>query len=558
MPDAPASRPPYVAAAAAPSYQGGLPVIDDGADQFGHACVPPLCAVPFTDTTSSSGATPRTGGGLTARSGGATTARSSDGKGTPREVERVPLGYRPSGYVQGAPGSSGGGGQHGGCAGPGDGGATNLPQYQFQQQVSTSPLTTARSGGALSSPSSSHGDEMSSRSVAAAASDTATSVRIPWLNDLSREIEVMRHVIMQENSRIRAQLEEQRELSSRLRDQLQALGRMAPIGTSAGGPPVMAVMSSGAADSAGTAGARGGAMLAAEAVAEPWRAAVGKERVLFHRRRRCIEWRILGFAMPNEGPTARIRTRRHCFELPEYPGFAFRLSFGDCSAASSSSSSSSRSTERFPGEVSRAAPVEGQATATAVCPQNDGVASSAESRDSGSGTGEADGVTIRSKPHTAEIAVEDDHLAPRGCRLRLRAFPAPGAAASTPANDVSDACLWATLEVEVQAAGSESSFLLGRSLVPQPLACGMGCAVCDCERPSGPSTVDVVCRAHLEFAGYVRRALRPLLLSSSLRAPGGDGFCGEAFAAVAAVAASAAAGLPGARVEGGSSACGAS
>merc|ERR1712216_617427 len=139
--------------------------------------VPPLArssgpgSAPGTARSGSSSATPRTGGH---------TARSSDGKGTPRDCERLPLGARPS------------------------------------RGLNTPPISARSAAGLSSTPSSTQGDPISSRSLrgdpycqdvsgglhgVAEVSGNGHLPRPAWCNDLSREIEVMRHVILQENVR---------------------------------------------------------------------------------------------------------------------------------------------------------------------------------------------------------------------------------------------------------------------------------------------------------------------------------------------------------------------
>merc|ERR1719330_1684765 len=74
--------------------------------------------------------------------------------------------------------------------------------------VTSSPTSTQ--GGLSARSHASAGPEMhhcqSFSSQIAAAASSAVEPRPPWLVDLSREIQVMRHVILQENARLREQI----------------------------------------------------------------------------------------------------------------------------------------------------------------------------------------------------------------------------------------------------------------------------------------------------------------------------------------------------------------
>ncbi|CAK0874089.1 unnamed protein product [Prorocentrum cordatum] len=154
---------------------------------------------------------------LSARSAGSScgnTARSSEGKGTPREHEWHHLGARPPRTT-----SSG----------------AVVPRLVVDgvPRAVGSPLATARGLSSPSSPTSSR-CAASSRSltelqdaVHLAAGPSPRSSRgaapgcgaVPpqWAKDLSREIEIMRHVILQENSRLRAHIQEEKEALRLLR-----------------------------------------------------------------------------------------------------------------------------------------------------------------------------------------------------------------------------------------------------------------------------------------------------------------------------------------------------
>jgi len=141
--------------------------------------------------------------------------------------------------------------------------------------------------------------------------------RPAWCNDLSREIEVMRHVILQENVRLKDQLRELTDESIQLRNRLGV-----QIVTGADGRRAL-VSCSGAPPTAGEPEVQvaGWSMPAAELGSStsvldvPWR---GQQRV--------VEWRINGLNGPQ---AAELRERdRSTFELAEYPGVVFSLSFG--------------------------------------------------------------------------------------------------------------------------------------------------------------------------------------------------------------------------------------
>lgn len=236
--------------------------------------VPPLRhgTAPLSSRSgSSASATPRTGGG---------TARSSDGRGTPRDAERLPLNALrstpPSGVQSADPG--------------------------MFQRPAVSPLTTSRSGAVSSTPSS-DAEGLSSRSGMAADSSWgyhdgaaqqhvvyASEVHRPaWCDDLSREIEVMRHVIIKESARLKEQLQGLDKATGELR------GHVVPRPGASSSPPRSLEASS---YTAGTC----------------------------PKRRRAVEWCVRGM----DGPRAASLGQgdKSTFTLPEYPGATFAFAFG--------------------------------------------------------------------------------------------------------------------------------------------------------------------------------------------------------------------------------------
>lgn len=406
--------------------------------------VPPLSvSAPQTARSgSSSGATPRTGGG---------TARSSDGKGTPRDCERLPLGTLRS---ERAPGN------HSGSAG----GSTNdVPQLglsvetrigvgvsqqaPYTPPVPSSPLTTWRSG-AVSSPASSQGAP-SSRSLAEPCSggmpldgglsamglEAQQVVRPAWLNDMSREIEIMRHVIMQENRRLRDQIQGGRDTANCLR---RILANPSPESAAAtpcrGGP-----RSSPGLDGCCAAGRlRCGEILC---------------------RKRVVEWRIRG-VYGQKGAEIAI-CAKSVFDLPEYSDVSFCFKFG--------------------------AKRRGQAPTLAPTTSQGASASS-------------------SSPCHLMLRVSG-----KGCAcLCLRI----GIVAETEATDVA-ASSAATLQEPQEAVPLEeeqpkqAAIPLGGTL--GSLLNGCGQVACPCSWPQAPGCT-VVCRAQIEFAGFKVSNDEPLRL----------------------------------------------
>mmetsp|Transcript_45560 Transcript_45560/g.90301 ORF Transcript_45560/g.90301 Transcript_45560/m.90301 type:complete len:428 (+) Transcript_45560:105-1388(+) len=274
--------------------------------------VPPLSvSAPQTARSgSSSGATPRTGGGTARSSDGKGTARSSDGKGTPRDCERLPLGTLRSERASGNHSSSAAGSgnnvpQLGLTADARIGGGVSQ-QAPYTPPVPSSPLTTWRSG-AISSPASSQG-AASSRSLVEPCSgaapplaqgfETQQVVRPAWLNDMSREIEVMRHVIMQENRRLREQIRIGRDEACCLRQILASESAVAA--PCPGGPQ----------SSFGLSGCCAAGQRSSNALC----------------RKRVVEWRIRG--VDGQKGTELAVCAKSVFDLPEYPDTSFCFKFG--------------------------------------------------------------------------------------------------------------------------------------------------------------------------------------------------------------------------------------
>lgn len=114
-------------------------------------------------------------------------------------------------------------------------------------------------------------------------------VRPAWLNDMSREIEVMRHVIMQENRRLREQIRDGRDEANCLRQIL-----LSPSQKSAAATPCCAV----------------GRLRSGETLC----------------RKRVVEWRIRG--VDGQKGTELAICARSVFDLPEYPDVSFSFKFG--------------------------------------------------------------------------------------------------------------------------------------------------------------------------------------------------------------------------------------
>eukprot|EP00928_Gymnodinium_smaydae_P080725 TRINITY_DN64371_c0_g1_i1.p1 TRINITY_DN64371_c0_g1~~TRINITY_DN64371_c0_g1_i1.p1 ORF type:complete len:371 (+),score=50.57 TRINITY_DN64371_c0_g1_i1:67-1113(+) len=233
-------------------------------------------APPTARSSTSSVATPRTGGG--------TTARSSDGRGTPREHERLPLGTRPPRAVMEVPRLS---------SGP----------LQLSATAAYSPLTSARSG-VISSPTSTQG-ALSSRREGDAfcygrqdsnnACPQRTMASYYAEAGLSREIEAMRHVIVKENNRLRERIAEGQAA-------VRALAATLP-------PPPSETFQEGPVDAVSPM------------------------------RRRVVEWTVRG-VNGVAGASEGLRGW-HRFEIPEMPSVSFTLAFGGNRSWSGSSASSS-------------------------------------------------------------------------------------------------------------------------------------------------------------------------------------------------------------------------
>lgn len=283
---------------------------------------------PLSSRSGSSSATPRTGGG---------TARSSDGKGTPRDAERLPLGALRSSLP--------------GEAWPAQAAAANAPQTP---RPCGSPLTTARSGAVSSTPSS-EADGLSSRSRGDSwyqdppsgrrggyerddrgghAEPADEAARPSWCSDLSREIEVMRHVILKENVRLNDQIRGLEESCLQLRRHVEpgAVGALVS-GGAAGEGPLAATSPAGDARWLEAAPVVGGA-------------------VPCHRRR-TVEWRLR--AVDGSRAGERGERDRSSFELPEYPEVAFVMTFGAGRREKVAESDAGASGQRWPCRLSLSA-----------------------------------------------------------------------------------------------------------------------------------------------------------------------------------------------------------
>jgi len=127
-------------------------------------------------------------------------------------------------------------------------------------------------------------------------------VRPAWLNDMSREIEVMRHVIMQENRRLREQIRDGRDEANSLRQILASPSPESEAVTPCRGGPRT---------SPGLSGC----------------CAMGRRRngeVLC--RKRVVEWRING--VDGQKGTELAVCAKSIFDLPEYPDVSFCFKFG--------------------------------------------------------------------------------------------------------------------------------------------------------------------------------------------------------------------------------------
>jgi len=218
-------------------------------------------SVPHSARSTNSSATQRTGGTL--------TARSSDGKGTPRDCERLSLSDLRSGSLQ----------------------------Y----------------------------DDLSAR----AQRQEYLLQKTPWQGELSRELEIMRFVIVKENEKLKEQLQKLQEECAQLQTEL-ADGNSRP--------------------SHGSMEATEDGTHAMDAVHE---ATVSSSRESPHRwlvpcpedferqvspagvmvssasqcpRRRCVEWRITG--VDGVKAAAQGQSKRMQFELPELRGATFHMAFG--------------------------------------------------------------------------------------------------------------------------------------------------------------------------------------------------------------------------------------
>mmetsp|Transcript_25441 Transcript_25441/g.59230 ORF Transcript_25441/g.59230 Transcript_25441/m.59230 type:complete len:343 (+) Transcript_25441:94-1122(+) len=224
-------------------------------------------SVPLSARSASSSTTQRTGG---------TTARSSDGKGTPRDCERL-------------------------------------------------SLSDLRSSAQL-------GDDLSARGGYRQGDANWPAQRTPLHSDLSRELEIMRFVIVKENEKLKEQLRQLKDECSKWREKLE-------LGNRSSG--------SGAAEPSAKQTQEGSNALSEEiSVVSAGVASHGPPRWLDHDdravaplvsmvaaeagrlwKRRRVEWRIHGPGLSVLAESAAPASQRTQFTLPEMPGALFHLTF---------------------------------------------------------------------------------------------------------------------------------------------------------------------------------------------------------------------------------------
>lgn len=277
--------------------------------------------------------------------------------------------------------------------------------------------------------------------------------RPAWSSDLCREIEAMRHVIVQENSRLREQIcglkDECARLHERLGSRLQACGPV--LGS-------MPSMSSGSAS-----------------LASRWLEPLPNSNDCTHVdvpcRRRAVEWCIKRIDGPR---AAELGERvRSSFTLQEYPGVEFRFTFGaDCD----------------PGHAQEREP-----SSKAVSAGRFAKLCHLKLRVSGSGAADICLRVALEAEDVTEVGEGDSSArGPRG----LNGGDGDGGGSSSS-------------EGGSDAGSSNAGALLGR--LESELLCGGGQAMCSCTWPA-TSNATVVCRAHIEFAGQ-----HPGALPESLR-----------------------------------------
>lgn len=242
---------------------------------------------PLTGRSSSSTLeTPRTGGGYTARSSGGE-------RGTPRDPQRLPLGARPHGcdaWIRGDRVSP----EH-----------TARSAAESSQAWPTTPGGSSRGEGSARSDAFCHNaEEHSARAPAGHGVDTGGHGQVPLYQDLARELEIIRHVVTQENGKLKEHLHRSEQEVAQLREQVDDLGReLVTLQPAAGASPV----------EAGTAEAS--SFAAGRALAE------GPSLIEWHIRR-ASEMRAAYRAMgdPSRCECAHI-------PIPEFPGVDFALMF---------------------------------------------------------------------------------------------------------------------------------------------------------------------------------------------------------------------------------------
>lgn len=130
--------------------------------------------------------------------------------------------------------------------------------------------------------------------------------RPPWCNDMSREIEVMRHVILRENQRLKEHVQVLQKECADLRDQMDAAREDGCGGTTDETTPEEGLITN-----------------AADGVHRAWE---DPPRARAPPRRRVVEWLVRGVDGPR---AARLGHHdRSTFELPEFPDVSFSYVFG--------------------------------------------------------------------------------------------------------------------------------------------------------------------------------------------------------------------------------------
>jgi len=302
--------------------------------------------------------------------------------------------------------------------------------------------------------------------------------RAPWVNDLSKEIEVVRHVIIKENDRLSQQLRKLEEAHAVIRE---SLGMTMHVGY--------------------------------QTAASDWHGCDtrGYERSIgrsidsarpSNRRRRTVEWRVLGVTMPSVGD--QLQSDHSSFKLPEYPGVCFDFELGVPWSTSSS------------GQEPAQTPPVSKPRFSRPCQLS--------LRVSGNGcAGSCMRVSLDAQTEPAANTGGDEVMTSPAGVQRSRALTrstagASGRAASScdssDSGEGSDTC----------SPGSDSSSTANPRLgeLTGALLYDGGQVICRCSWPS-TSQVTVVCRAHIEFVGYINGTAAPLIIGGARRRAAGSG-----------------------------------